>query len=77
MKVWHMTCDVCKRPGPNRENPIEAIRLAEDQGWGRIDMGIILLTSVCPECCAEPERSFEFWRTGRRPQSVVLQPALL
>ena len=75
MKVWHMNCDACKRPGPEHENPLESIRLADNQGWGPITMGIVRL-HVCPECRAEPARAFELWRTGRRPEPAILQSAL-
>jgi hypothetical protein len=56
MKNWHVNCDVCKRPGPTHENPIESIRLAEDQGWGQMQMGVLLLSTVCPDCLSA--RSF-------------------
>lgn len=75
MKVWHITCDVCKRPGPEHEDPIESIRLAEDQGWGPIERGIVRLT-VCPECRAEPAASFTIFFNAPLANPRVAQSSL-
>lgn len=66
MKVWHMTCEVCGARGPEHENPIESVRLAEQQGWGPLDASPWTL-NVCPECGTDHKRALEKWRARGQP----------
>ncbi len=75
MKVWHMICEVCGRHGPEHENPIEAVRLAEHQGWGSLEIGWFTL-NVCAECRRNREQALHTWQHKGKPMhATVVQSA--
>lgn len=75
MKTWHMICDTCKQYGPSHEDPIEAVRLADAQGWSMIVAGGLTL-NVCPSCKDDPEAALLKWRNaGKRLHATVTESA--